>query len=465
VIKTKIIATIGPACESEETIGKMIDAGMSAARFNMSHGTQGQHRERLLTLRRVEKEKDLIVSKIMDLRGPDIRVGQIEDGVLLEEGKTFTLIEEDLLGNKERASVLIEGLGRVLTPGAKILVDDGKIALFVKKVGGKEIVCTVMRGGPLLSNKSITTPSVDVPLPFLSAKDLGDITFCIDNRMDYIAASFTKTAENILDLQRHMVGTRCGIIAKIEHPRAIENIDDIIAVSDGIMVARGDLGVEIAPETVPLIQKEIIDRCNMAGKPVITATQMLESMVASPLPTRAETSDVANAILDGTDAIMLSEETAVGRYPVESVLMMARIAQKTEARLKRKEFPKKKAVRAAVCHSTFEASVDLDARAIIAPTSTGNTARLMSQFRPSCPIIALTTRETAGKLALFWGVFPYVFDFKDSTDEMVASAIENAKHSGMIHEGDLVIITGGIPSGKGNPTNMMKVHRLGEELF
>ena len=207
---------------------------------------------------------------------------------------------------------------------------------------------------------------------------------------------------------------------------------------------------------------EVISR---GGYLSVFLLMMLESMVASPLPTRAETSDVANAILDGTDAIMLSEETAVGKYPVESVLMMARIAQKTEARLKRKEFPKKKAVRAAVCHSTFEASVDLDARAIIAPTSTGNTARLMSQFRPSCPIIALTTRETAGKLALFWGVFPYVFDFKDSTDEMVASAIENAKHSGMIHEGDLVIITGGIPSGKGNPTNMMKVHRLGEELF
>lgn len=473
--RTKIVCTIGPASDSVEMIKKLLEAGMNVARLNFSHGTQEEHRRRIAAIRTAAREAGRNVAVMLDTKGPEIRLGVLkEEPVLLQEGEELTLTTADIQGDRQRMPVNYPGLPGDVREGDTILLADGLIALTVLSVSGTEIKCRVENGGELTSRKGVNVPGVVVNLPAITEKDIQDIKFGIEQRLDFIAASFVRKAADVLAIRQILeeAGADIDIIAKIENREAVNNLDEIIKVTDGVMVARGDLGVEIPAEEVPLVQKAIIERCNRAGKPVVTATQMLESMIQNPRPTRAEASDVANAIFDGTDAVMLSGETAAGKYPVEAVETMARIAQRAEAALSYEEMLGKKrmvspqrTVTDAISYATCATAQDLGAAAIISSTESGHTAKMVSKYRPRAPIIAVTPHaRVMRKLALTWGVQPLLAGVRKNTDEMMTAAIEVSLSAGLIKGGDLVVITAGVPVGVHGTTNLIRVHTVGDIL-
>lgn len=473
--RTKIICTIGPASERLEIIKELIRKGMDIARLNFSHGTHEEHRKRIEMIRKAADELGIPVAILLDTKGPEIRIGTFkEKKVYLEEGQKFVLTGDEIVGDKTRVSVTYKDLARDVRAGNLILLDDGLIELEVEDIRGKEIICRVLNRGEISDRKGVNVPGLSINLPAVTEKDIKDILFGIEMDIDFIAASFIRKASDVLEIRRVLEennATHINIISKIENREGVGNIDEILKVSDGIMVARGDLGVEIPAEEVPLIQKMMIEKCNRVGKPVITATQMLDSMIRNPRPTRAEASDVANAILDGTDAIMLSGETAMGKYPVESVEMMAKIAERAESAIRVKEIKGKeglapaKTVTDAISYATVAIAHELGATAIITSTKSGYTARMVSKYRPLARIIAVTPCERVmRKLSLAWGVKPLLVPNSETTDEMFERAIEGALKSGFIKNGDLVIITAGVPVGVTGTTNLLKVHIVGDVL-
>lgn len=471
--KTKIVCTIGPASEDIATLKKMMLAGMNVARLNFSHGNQEEHAARIKAIRQAAQELDYTIGILLDTKGPEIRIGQLAQEILLQEGQELTLTTRQLIGNEKIISVNYPGLPADVKEGDAILLADGLIELEVLKVQDTDILCKVLNSGRLTSNKGVNVPGVNVSLPFLTNKDLEDIRFGMAQKLDFIAPSFIRNAEDVLQIRRILEenGSDMQIIAKIENRAAVENFNEILRVSDGIMVARGDLGVEISAEEVPIVQKSIIAKCNKVGKPVIIATQMLDSMERNPRPTRAEASDVANAIFDGTDAVMLSGESAAGKYPVEAVATMARIAEKTERvlnyaqTLKRKQDQVAKTVTDSIGYATANMALDLEAAAIITPTASGSTARMVAKYRPKAPIIATTSRASvAPKLTLVWGVVPLMVPESKGTDEMINVSVEAALNHQKVKPGDLVIVTAGVPVGIPGTTNLLKVHVVGEAV-
>ncbi len=473
--KTKIVCTIGPASESEEMLEKLIKAGMNVARLNFSHGSHEEHAARIKTIREVSKKLGKIVGVLLDTKGPEIRTHKMEnDAIELESGQTIDISMTEVLGNGERFSITYEKLIEDVQEGSVILLDDGLIELIVQKIDTSAgIISTyVQNAGTLKNNKGVNVPGVSVQLPGITEKDANDILFGIEQDVDFIAASFVRRSKDVLEIRELLEknnGSHIQIIPKIENQEGVDNIDEIIQVSDGLMVARGDLGVEIPAEEVPLVQKSLIKKCNDAGKPVITATQMLDSMQRNPRPTRAEASDVANAILDGTDAIMLSGETAAGSYPVEAVQTMDKIAKRTENAVdyrahvtklsKAREVNLTDAIGQAVAHT----AINLKVKAVIAPTESGHTAKMISKFRPGVPIIAVTSSPTPSrKLTLVWGVYPIVGKKAYSTDEILEVAVEESILHHYVTHGDLVVITAGVPVGEAGTTNLMKVHVIGD---
>jgi len=470
--KAKIVCTIGPASESVEVLKKLIQAGMNVARLNFSHGTHEEHAMRIANIRRAAEEVGKPVAILLDTKGPEIRTGVlVSDSVELEEGKRIVLTAEEVAGTAERVSITYAELCKDVKPGDTILIDDGLIGLTVEEVRGSDIVCQIRNGGTLKSRKGVNVPGVKINLPGITEKDAQDIVFGIRQGVDFIAASFVRKASDILEI-RHILeqhDASIDIIAKIENQEGVDNVDEILDVSDGLMVARGDLGVEIPAEEVPLVQKKLIKKCNERAKPVITATQMLDSMQRNPRPTRAEASDVANAIFDGTDAIMLSGETAAGKYPVESVLTMDRIAVRAEQELNYREILyqnarlKQVTITDAISQAVANAALDLDAAAIITATESGHTARMVSKFRPRAPIVAVTPHpRVIRRLALVNGVYPLLGKIANTTDEMLEMSVQEALHNGYVRHGDLVVITAGVPVREVGTTNLMKIHVIGD---
>ena len=469
--KTKIVCTIGPSSESLENTKKLIMAGMNVARLNFSHGDFEEHGNRIKAIRQACEELNKTVAILLDTKGPEIRTGKLEvEPIELVQDEFVTLTTEEILGDKNRISVTYKELPSDVQAGSTILIDDGLIGLTVVEVQGTEIKCRVVNGGTIKSKKGVNVPGVAISLPGITEKDANDIVFGIEQGIDFIAASFVRKASDVLEirelLKKHNA-EHIQIISKIENQQGVDNLDEILEVSDGLMVARGDLGVEIPAEEVPLVQKRMIEKCNIAGKPVITATQMLDSMQRNPRPTRAEASDVANAIFDGTDAIMLSGETAAGKYPVESVLTMSRIAEKAESALNyrdlflKQRIAQETSVTEAISQSVTISALDLNAKAIISSTESGHTARMVSKYRPKAPIIAVTTQDrTLRRLALTWGVTPVKGEQATSTDEMFEYALQGGQKSGIVKEGDLVVITAGVPLGKSGSTNLVKVTQI-----
>jgi len=464
---TKIVCTIGPASDSEEMIAKLVAAGMDVARVNFSHGTHDSHREVIRRLKRVRRALNKPVAILQDLQGPKIRIGVIGSGfVQLMPGQEFVLTADAVDGDARRTSVSLKSLPYEVSVGHPILLADGNIELRVEKVVPPDIHCRVVVGGLLSSHKGINLPASDVQIESLTEKDRTDIVVGLEEGVDAIALSFVRKAADILAartvIQNH--GGNIPIVAKIEMHEAVENIDNIVTASHAIMVARGDLGVEIDLERVPLVQKAIIKKCNVLGRPVITATQMLQRMVDNPRPTRAEATDVANAILDGTDAVMLSEETAVGKYPAEAVMMMDRIARSAESALDEWKFesiPVESGTSNAISRASYFIAKEIAAAAIIAPTWSGSTACLVSRFRPKQPILATTPNEAAlDFLSLCWGVVPLLVPRSETLDDMIRFSIEAARRAGYIESGQQVIITGGLPLHVAGNTNFIKVDRV-----
>ena len=468
--RTKIVCTMGPASDKEEILRELVKSGLNVCRFNFSHGSHEEHKGRMDLVKKVRQDLGQPVAILLDTKGPEIRTGNFsEPEVLLEEGQKFTITMKDVVGNKEMCTVSYKGLANDVVSGDTILIDDGLVGLRVDEVNGDDIVCTVENSGIVKNHKGINVPGVKINLPALTEKDVSDIEFGITQGIDFIAASFVRKASDVLAIREVLErnnATHIQIISKIENQEGIDNIDSILEVSDGIMVARGDLGVEIPTEEIPIAQKMMIKKCNDLGKPVITATQMLDSMMRNPRPTRAEVTDVANAIYDGTDAIMLSGETAAGKYPVEAVKTMATIAKRTEETLKYNELLRNKKVKEvtvtnAISYATCTTSIDLNAKAIITFTTSGHTARMVSKFRPQCPIIATTEDEgVIRRLALVWGVYPVKVSHVGNTDEVVANSIKSAKENNYLDNGDLVVITAGVPNGISGTTNLIKVHTI-----
>lgn len=472
--RTKIICTMGPNTSNEEMMKKLMLAGMDIARFNFSHGTHEEQKERMDLLKKVRKELKLPIAILLDTKGPEIRTGLLKDGkkVTLQEGQTFTLTTETIIGDENRCSQTYAGLAEDVAPGATILIDDGLIQLTVEEIKGTEIVCRVVNGGELGQQKGINVPNVKVKLPAITEQDKKDIIFGISQGVDFIAASFVRNSAAIKEIKELLHAHNADyidVIAKIENAEGVENIDKIIKASDEIMVARGDLGVEIPAHEVPHIQKMIIRKCNESYKPVITATQMLDSMIRNPRPTRAEVTDVANAIYDGTDAIMLSGETAMGKYPEAAVQMMVQIAQSTEPFL---DYERHLAYRALRGYKNVSSSVglaavqtteNLGAKCIITPTMSGQTARLISNFRPKVPIYAVSPNEWARrKMQIYWGVKSLPGYQEDSTENIISHAMYVVKRDKLIQTGDMVVLTAGDPAtnmvaGQGVMTNMMHV--------
>lgn len=474
--KTKIVCTIGPASEDESVLRELFLNGMNVARLNFSHGEHSEHKERIDTIKRLREELNLPIGIMLDTKGPEIRIGRFKDKeIRLEAGDIFTLTTREVLGDENIVTVYNESLPRDVAKGNRILIDDGLVEMRVEEViDGTDIRCKLLNGGTLSDRKGVNVPSVSTDLPPLTEKDVDDIKFGIDNDVEFIAASFIRSAEDVFTIRKVLEengGADIEIISKIENQEGLDNIDEIIDASDGIMVARGDLGVEILTQEVPLAQKRIIRSCNMAGKPVITATQMLDSMMRNPRPTRAEVADVANAILDGSDAIMLSGETAAGKHPVESVKMMYNIAVETENSLdyleaRRAEFIYKDvSTTNAISRATCATAKDLGASAIITATSSGYTSRAISKFKPNAPIIAATTTgKVMRKLSLVWGVHPVLSKESNITDEVIDASIDAAMERGYVKEGDLIVMTAGIPVGVSGTTNLIKVHTVGKVL-
>ncbi len=467
--KTKIICTLGPASDSEEMVGKLIDAGMDMARFNFSHGTHEEQLGKLNIVRKLSKEKGIPVAALLDTKGPEIRLRDFKEGkVMLEKGATFTLTTEELDGDATIASVTYKDLPKDVKVGGSILIDDGLIGLRVEKIEGEKIICTVLNGGPVSNHKGVNVPGADLSMPFISAQDRSDIEFGCEQQFDYIAASFTRTAEDIREL-RYILNNRNSkmkIIAKIESVQGVRNLEEILHEADGIMVARGDLGVEVPLEDVPSLQKMMIKKANRMGKICVTATQMLDSMMHNPRPTRAETTDVANAIYDGTSCIMLSGESANGAYPEEAVQTMSRIAERTEAdidyagRMARQEFDSDNSddTTKAISYAACTIADNIKADAILAVTLSGRTADTLSDYKPTVPIIACTPEESvARQMNLLFDVKPLLIEQEPTSDLLFEAAINKAKQAGQIKSGDHVVLTAGIPLGVSGNTNMIRV--------
>ena len=465
--KTKIICTLGPAVDSEEMIVALIKGGMNGARFNFSHGSHPEHLERLNRLKAVRDRMGCPVATILDTKGPEIRIKSFETKTVeLTAGETFTLTVDDVTGTAQRVSVTYPKLNQEVTPGQVILIDDGLVAIRVQEIKGSDIVCEVENGGTLSANKSINIPGAHIQLPALTEKDVADIRFGVENDFDFIAASFVRRAadvEAVRQVLHECGGDNVKIIAKIENQEGVDNMDDILAAADGVMVARGDLGVEIPAAKVPALQKMMIRKGLQAGKPIITATQMLDSMMRNPRPTRAEVSDVANAVYDGTSCVMLSGETAGGKYPTEALEAMLEIVTEAEGSIDYwKRFQKQLVVTAsnindAITHTCCLTARDLNASAILTATSSGRTARMICRFRPACPVAALTMQEkTRRQLAICWGVVPFLTGEVNSTDRIFSLTSEVAVKEGLVQAGDTVVITAGVPLGKSGSTNLIK---------
>jgi pyruvate kinase len=472
--KTKIICTLGPATKDENIIRQLMLSGMDVARLNFSHGTHEQQKVYSDAVKKLRAELNLPIALMLDTKGPEIRTGEFEHPVVLKEGDNFTLTSREILGTQQGCSVSFKNLPAEVAPGNRILIDDGLIELKVISVSGPDILCTVMNGGEVSSHKSINVPGIRLSIPFISEKDRQDIAFAVREDFDFIAASFTRCAEDIMNLRSELEKLNCHkirIIAKIENSDGVNNIDEIIRVSDGVMVARGDLGVEIPFEEIPSIQKKIISKASNAGRQVITATQMLDSMIKNPRPTRAETTDVANAIYDGTSAIMLSGETAAGAYPVQAVKTMAKIAERTESdidyydRFRKRAITERPDVTSAISHATCTTAHDLGATAILTVTKSGRTARMISKYRPACPIISGTTDPTVYRqMNLSWGVIPIMVEEQDNTDKLFDHVVDVARRNHLVKDGDLVVITAGTPIGLSGTTNLLKVQLVGNVL-
>lgn len=469
--KTKIVCTLGPATDDDVILKELMKNGMDVARFNFSHGTHEDHKRRFKKIKQFREELGLPVATMLDTKGPEVRVKDFEGGkVFLENGAGFVLTTRELMGTAREASVTYKGLPKDVSVGTRILIDDGLIELKVLNVTDTDVECEVICGGYVSNHKGVNIPNVDLSMQYLNDVDKADIIFGIEQGFDFIAASFVRCADDVLQIKKLLAEHNCyniNIISKIENTQGVNNIDEIIEVSDGIMVARGDMGVEIPNEDVPVMQKMIIKKVYNAGKQVITATQMLDSMVKNPRPTRAETADVANAIYDGTSAIMLSGETAAGKYPVESVKTMNRIAVRTEEDIdyvKRFMALGRKCnidVTDAISHATCTTAHDLNAKVIITVSKSGKTARMVSRYRPDCDIIACTVEESVSRqLNLSWGVTPVLIKEEKDTFELFDHAVQKAKELGYLSEGDLTVITAGVPLGMSGTTNMLKVHNV-----
>ncbi len=473
--KTKIICTMGPATDDENVLRLLIEGGMNVARINMSHGTHEVQKERIDKIKRLREELKKPVAILLDTKGPEIRTGNFKNGKeLLQTGQIFTFTTNEVEGDSKCCSVTYKGLPSDLKTGDKILVDDGLIEMVVQNLTKTCIECKVINEGYIASHKGINIPGVSLSLPFISEVDKADIAFGVEQDLDFIAASFTRTPQDIFQLRQELALNNCDnmrIIAKIENEEGVHNIDEIIRASDGIMVARGDMGVEIPLEDVPVIQKKLIKKAYNAGKQVITATQMLDSMVKNPRPTRAETTDVANAIYDGTSAIMLSGETAAGEYPVEALYTMDIIARRTERdinyikKFNRRVVSERPDVTSAISHATCTTAHDLGAVAIMTVSKSGLTAREISKYRPACPIICGTTSpKVRRQMNLSWGVIPIMVEEQKNTDALFEHIVAVAQKEELVKSGDLAVITAGIPLGVSGTTNMLKVHLVGDVL-
>ena len=456
--KTKIICTMGPNTNDRVLMKKLAENGMDIARFNFSHGDHEEQKARMDMLKSVREEVGKPIAILLDTKGPEIRTGLLKEGkkVELEAGQTFTLTTEEIMGDNHRVSITYDGLAEDVVPGKKILIDDGLIEVEVKQIIGNDIVCRVVNGGELGQRKGVNVPDVPVRLPALTEKDRKDIVFGVEQEVDFIAASFVRSAEGILEIKallKECQAPYIPVIAKIENAEGIKNIDEILHCADGIMVARGDLGVEIPAQEVPHLQKWLIQKCNDHCKPVITATQMLDSMIRNPRPTRAEVTDVANAVYDGTDAVMLSGETAQGKYPLEALQMMVEIVKNTEEHLdydillQKAQKNRKRNISSAIGYSSVATAASLDARCIITPTATGATARVVSKFRPKALIVGVSpNEESLRRMQIYRGVYPVKSIPYHTTEDVCEGAIELAKGKGLVEEGDVVVMTAGIPS-------------------
>jgi pyruvate kinase len=471
--RAKIVCTLGPATDSYDQIKALVDAGMDVARFNLSHGSHAEHEERYHRVRKAADETGRSVGLLADLQGPKIRLGRFTEGpVLLERGDTFTItVEDGVEGDGQTCGTTYAGLATDVTTGERILVDDGKVCLKVTSVDGPKVHTTVLEGGVISDHKGLNLPGVAVSVPALSKKDEDDLRWALRTGFDVIALSFVRSGRDIQDVHRIMdeEGRRLPVIAKVEKPQAVDNIDDIVAAFDGIMVARGDLGVEMPLEQVPIVQKRAIKLAKRNAKPVIVATQMLDSMIDNARPTRAEASDVANAVIDGTDAVMLSGETSVGKHPTDTVRTMARIVEAAEEDILAKGLPplternKPRTQGGAVARAAAEIGDFLDATFLVAFTQSGDTARRLSRYRSPIPLLAFTPDQaTRSQLALTWGVETYLGPYVDSTDAMVDQVDELLLRSGRCERGDMVVITAGSPPGVSGSTNMVRVHHIAE---
>ncbi len=475
--KTKIVCTIGPASESVEKLVELINSGLNVCRLNFSHGDFEEHGARIVNIREAAKQTGKTVGILLDTKGPEIRTNTMENGAIeLEEGSEIIVSMTEVVGTTEKFSITYPGLIDDVHVGSKILLDDGLIGLEVLDINKTEgeIKTKVLNPGTLKNKKGVNVPNVSVNLPGITEKDANDIVFGIEQGIDFIAASFVRRASDVLEirelLEKHNAA-HIQIISKIENQEGVDNIKEILEVSDGLMVARGDLGVEIPAEEVPLVQKDLIKQCNALGKPVITATQMLDSMQRNPRPTRAEASDVANAIFDGTDAIMLSGETAAGSYPVEAVQTMHSIASRAEQALNYSEILQQRSkqvgpsITDAIGQSVVHTALNLNASAIVAPTESGYTAKIVSKYRPQSPIVAVAANDSvARRLSLVWGVTPVVGERVNTIDDMLDHAVNDAVKTGVVAHGDLVVITAGVPIGESGATNLMKVQVVGDVL-
>lgn len=466
--KTKLICTIGPATDKEGVLEAIAREGMNVARLNFSHGDYEQHAAHIEAIRAVEKKVGNPIAILLDTKGPEIRTGEFEGGKIeLVEGQTFTLTSRELTGTNEISHITYEKLHEDVRAGNRILIDDGLIELTVERIDGTDIVCKVVNGGPVSGHKGINVPDVHINMPYMSEKDMEDIKFGIEHDIDFIAASFVRSADDVRRIRWFLEehgGADINIMAKIENREGVDNIDEIIQCADAIMVARGDMGVELPPEEVPVIQKMIIHRASAAGKQVVTATQMLDSMMQHPRPTRAEAADVANAVYDGTSAVMLSGETASGDYPVEAVRMMVGICERTEQDINYKQrfFTTKREddpdITDAICHATVTTAYDLSAKAILALTTSGKTARMISRYRPDCLILGGTSSmKTVRQLSLSWGVLPMLLEEKNDPFELTRYALSEAKDRGKLNSGDLAVMTCGVPLRQTGSTDMIRV--------
>lgn len=473
--KTKIICTLGPSTDDDDILRKLMIEGMNVARFNFSHGDHAQHKRNMERIMKFRTELNLPVATLLDTKGPEIRVKDFKNGKIeLKPGQTFTLTTDEVEGDEKMVSITYKNLVNDVKPGNTILIDDGLIEMTVEQVSENKIVCRVVNGGPVSNHKGVNVPRVNLSMPYISEHDRADIIFGIENDFDFIAASFVRTADDVLEIRKILDEHGCdniNIISKIENMQGVENIDEIIRVSDGIMVARGDMGVEIPLEDVPVIQKMIIKKVYNADKQVVTATQMLDSMIKNPRPTRAEATDVANAIYDGTSAIMLSGETAAGKYPVEALHTMIKIAERAEEDIDyTKRFYERGNIQnpditSAISHATCTTAIDLGAAAIVTVTKSGKTARMISKYRPKCPIIGCSPVEkVCRQLNLSWGVQPLLIAEENNTDDLFEHSVEAAKRNHYIKDGEIVVITAGVPLGVAGTTNLIKVHVVGHIL-